>query len=144
MKIKFEITTPERTVYSKDVDSVTVPTQMGEITVLPGHIPLISLLQPGELRVKIDGKEEMMAVSGGFIEVRKDKVVVLADTAELAEEIDIETVEQAKKRAEKILKEKKADQAEYASVLANLEREMARLKVGRKFRRIKGIRAGQE
>lgn len=136
-KIKFEIITPERIVYSAEVDSVTIPTTMGEITVLPNHIPLIALLTPGELRIKKGEAEELMAVSGGFIEVRKDKVIVLSDTAELAHEIDVEAVEQARQRAEKLLKAKQVDRADYAAVAASLERELARLKVGKKYKRIR-------
>jgi len=138
-KIKFEITTPERVVYTDEVDSITIPTAKGEITVLPDHIPLISLLVPGELRVKKGNEEELMAVSGGFIEVRKDKVIVLSDTAELAHEIDVEAVEEAKKRAEKLLQEKRTDQVDYVGLSANLERELARLKVGKKYKRLKGL-----
>lgn len=138
-KIKFEITTPERVVYTDEVDSITIPTAKGEITVLPEHIPLIALLVPGELHIKKGNEEELMAVSGGFIEVRKDKVIVLSDTAELAHEIDVEAVEEAKKRAEKLLQEKRTDQVDYVGLSANLERELARLKVGKKYKRLKGL-----
>lgn len=138
-KIKFEITTPERVVYTDEVDSITIPTAKGEITVLPDHIPLIALLVPGELHIKKGNEEELMAVSGGFIEVRKDKVIVLSDTAELAHEIDVEAVEEAKKRAEKLLQEKRTDQVDYVGLSANLERELARLKVGKKYKRLKGL-----
>jgi F-type H+-transporting ATPase subunit epsilon len=138
-KIKFEITTPERVVYTDEVDSITIPTAKGEITVLPDHIPLIALLVPGELHIKKGNQEELMAVSGGFIEVRKDKVIVLSDTAELAHEIDVEAVEEAKKRAEKLLQEKRTDQVDYVGLSANLERELARLKVGKKYKRLKGL-----
>ncbi len=136
-KINFEIVTPERVVYKAEVDSITIPTSTGEITVLPDHIPLISLLVPGELRVKIGNEEELMAVSGGFIEVRKDKVVILSDTAELAHEIDLAAVEEAKAKAEKLLKEKRAENVDYVALAANLERELARLKVGNKYKRIR-------
>lgn len=136
-KINFEIVTPERVVYKAEVDSITIPTSTGEITVLPDHIPLISLLVPGELRVKIGNEEELMAVSGGFIEVRKDKVVILSDTAELAHEIDLAAVEKAKAKAEKLLKEKRAENVDYVALAANLERELARLKVGNKYKRIR-------
>ncbi len=136
-KIKFEIITPERVVYKAEVDSITIPTSTGEITVLPDHIPLISLLVPGELHVKIGNEEELMAVSGGFIEVRKDKVVILSDTAELAHEIDLAAVEEAKARAEKLLREKQTEKIDYVALAANLERELARLKVGNKYKRIR-------
>lgn len=143
-KINFKITTPERTVYEAEVDSVTIPTQMGEITVLPEHIPIISLLKSGELVVRTGKEEEVMAVSGGFIEVGYNKIVILADSAERAEEIDIDKVEEARQQAEKILQEKTADQEDYAAIVASLEREMARLKVGKKYRKLKGIRTGRQ
>ncbi len=143
-KIHLKITTPERKVFDQQVDSVSIPTRQGEITVLPEHIPLISLLAPGELHIKVDNNEEFMAVSGGFIEVGKNSVTILADSADLATEIDLEKVEEARARAEKLLTEKIDDQEEYAAVVANLEREMARLKVGKKYRQLKGIRTSRE
>ena len=137
MKINFEITTPERIVYKEEIDQVTIPTQEGEITILPNHIPLVSLLAPGALTVKKNGEETYMATSGGFIEVQPgNKVIVLADTAERSEELDIKVIEEAKERARKILEEKRnVDEVAYASAAAGLERELARLKVARKRRR---------
>lgn len=133
-KIKFQITTPEREVYSDEVDQVTLPTLDGEITVLPNHLPLVSVLVPGEARVVSNGDETLMAVSGGFIEIQPDsKVIVLADTAERAEELDIEKIEEAKKMAEQALAEKRdLDDESFAEAAASLERELARLRVARK------------
>ena len=77
--IKFEIVTPERVVLKQDIVSITAPTQSGEITILPDHIPLVSILKPGVVEVKLaDGETEIIAVSGGFIEVLKEKIVILA------------------------------------------------------------------
>lgn len=134
-KIKFEITTPERVVYSAEIDEVVLPTMMGEIGVLPNHIPLVSILKAGELRVKNNGQEESIAVSGGFIEVRPDKVLVLADTAEKSEEIDEQKAEQARVAAQKIVDEKRFDNREFAALTAKIEKELVRLKVARKRRR---------
>lgn len=131
-KLKFEIITPERVVYKDEVDQVTIPTAEGEITVLPNHIPLIAVLCPGELVAKKDGKEIAMACSSGFIEVTPDKVLVLADTAEKAEELVEEEIEKARERAQKILEEKHVDTEKYTEAAAALERELARLKVARK------------
>jgi len=132
LKLKFEIITPERVVYKDEVDQVTIPTAEGEITVLPNHIPLIAVLRPGELVAK-KGKEEIaMACSGGFIEITSDKVLVLADTAEKAEELVEEEIQKAKDRAQKILEEKHIDAEKYADAAAAMERELARLKVARK------------
>ncbi|NMC51783.1 F0F1 ATP synthase subunit epsilon [Candidatus Kuenenbacteria bacterium] len=139
-KIYFEITTPEKNVYRDEVDSISLPTEMGQITILANHIPLVSSLTPGELIIRKDGKELDMAVSGGLVEVRgNNHVVVLSDTAEHAEEIDEARAEEARKRAEELLKEKRDDASEYAIVAAKLQRELARLRVARKHRNKKGM-----
>lgn len=134
-KLNFEITTPERVVFSAAIDEVVLPTPQGEIGILPNHIPLVSLLSAGELRIKKGGETTYMAVSGGFIEVRPDKVVVLADTAEHAEDIDEKRAEEARKRAQELSQEKRADAKEFAALSAKIEKEFARLKVARKKRR---------
>lgn len=131
-KLKFEIITPERVVYRDEVDQLTIPTAEGEITVLPNHIPLIGVLRPGELVAKKDGKEIAMSCSSGFIEVMPDKILILADSAEKAEELVEEEIEKARERAQKILEEKNLDAEKYADAAAALERELARLKVARK------------
>ena len=133
-KLKFEIITAERVVYSDDVDVVIAPGVEGELAVLPHHAPLMTMLQAGELRVKKDGEETSMFVSGGFLEVRQDKVVVLADTAERAEEIDIARAEEAKQRAEQRLELRPAD-LDHARVEAALRRSMMRLKVAQRRRK---------
>ena len=132
-KINFQIVTPEKITYRDDVDSITLPTQMGEITILPNHAPLISSLKSGEAIIKKDGEEFSIAISGGFLQVQpKNKVVVLADAAERAEEISEERAEQARIRAEEILKEKRLDKAEMATAAAALEKSLIRLKVARR------------
>ena len=131
-KINFKIATPERVVYKEDVDAVTLPTRQGEITVLPNHIPLISVLTPGMIRVKNDGKETLMAVSGGFIEVLTTKVVVLADTAERSDEIDVARAEAAIKKAQELREQRSVDIREFATLTAKIEKELARARVGRK------------
>ncbi|MDD3487245.1 MAG: F0F1 ATP synthase subunit epsilon [Candidatus Moranbacteria bacterium] len=140
--IKFKIVTPERTVYSDAIGQLTIPTMEGEITVLPGHIPIISVLVPGELMVKKDGEEVAMAVSGGMVEVRKNEITVLADTAERAEEIDLARAEEARAKAEKIKEEKiRMDDVEYAAaVAALLERNLARIRVAKKHLTKRGMR----
>jgi F-type H+-transporting ATPase subunit epsilon len=134
-KIKFEITTPERVVFSDEVDEIILPTMNGEIGVLPHHIPLVSILVPGEVRIKKGNEVIYLAVSGGFIQVRPDKVVVLADTADREEEIDEQAAEEARQRAKKLLEEQRTDSAEFAAISAQLEKELARLKVVRRRRR---------
>ena len=137
MAIKLKMVTPERTIYDSEVEQITVMTQNGEISVLPNHIPLISVLQPGEMRVKKDGEDVPMAVTGGFIEIQQgSKVKILADSAERAEEIDVERAEEARKRAEEYLKEKKfEDDVEYAALQAQLERALSRIRIAKKYRK---------
>ena len=86
---RLDIVTAERTVFSEDVDAVTAQGVEGQLGILPHHIPLMTMLQPGELRIKKGEEEVSIAISGGFLEVRPDRIVVLADAAERAEEIDI-------------------------------------------------------
>src|SRR3989338_6042308 len=131
---RFEITTPEQTVFSANVKQVTLPTSTGEITVLPHHVPLVSLLVPGVLHiVSVDGNEQVLAVSGGFIEVQGDKVTVLADTAERAEEIDEARAEEARQSAETAMKER-TDTEAFTSANASLERHLARLRAVKRWR----------
>jgi F-type H+-transporting ATPase subunit epsilon len=141
MKIKFKIVTPERTVFEDEIDQVTLPTQEGEITVLANHIPLISVLQAGELVAKKGGEEIAMAVSGGMVEVRSNEITILADTAERAEEIDLARAEEAKQKAEKLKDERiQTDEAQYATAAAILEKNLARIKVARKHLTRRGMR----
>lgn len=139
--IKFELVTPERVVLRQEALQVTVPTTSGEITILPDHIPLISILRPGVLELKrADNVVEVMSVSGGFIEVLKDKIVVLADSAERAEELDEERIKDAQKRAEELKKSAKAaDDIEFADISARLEKELARMHAVNRWRRLKNV-----
>ncbi|HCC23803.1 TPA: F0F1 ATP synthase subunit epsilon [Candidatus Falkowbacteria bacterium] len=132
--MNFKIATPEKVVFKEEVDQITLPTIAGEITILPNHIPLVGVLKPGEIRI-INGKEEKhLAVSGGFIEVLADKVVLLADTAERAEELDVERAEAARKRAEEALTQKRVDAKEFARLTAMIEKETVRIRVAKKHR----------
>lgn len=136
MFLTLKITTPEGIVYKKEADSVTIPTQTGEITVLPNHIPLVSVLHPGEIIARKNGKEEYLTVSTGFIEVSNNNITLLADTAENVESLVEEQILKAKERAEKLLTEKRHESdVAFAEAAAILEREMTRLKV---YRRRKG------
>jgi len=137
-KISFKIITPERVIFEDQVDQVSLPTPDGEITVLPDHIPLVSVLQPGELRCKKGNTEYSLAVSGGFCEVRPDNsLVVLADTAERAEEIDLARAEEAKARAEKLMTEARHhEDVDYAALAAKLEKEFSRVRVANKYRKL--------
>lgn len=137
-KIKFKIVTPERVVYENDVLQVTIPTTTGEITILPNHVPLISVLSAGELRIKDRDGEHTIAVVGGAVEVRPEsEVVILADNAERAEEIDIARAEEARKRAEEQMQQlKHTEDVDYAKLQAVMERELNRIRIGKKYRKI--------
>lgn len=131
--INFRLITPERTVLSQELISLTCPTTLGEITILPNHIPIVATLVPGELRAKTSTDEFFIHVSGGFVQVNKNsEVIVLADAAEHFHEINTERAEEAKKRAEETLRQSQASSEEYAKVAASLERSLSRLKVVRK------------
>ena len=140
MTLKFELTTPERIVLKDEFESATVPTLEGEITVLPGHIPLVASLAPGMITVRKGGDESYLAVSGGFIEVQPGSaLIILADTAERAEELDLRKVEEARERARLLLLEKRqVDDVSSAAAVAALERELARIKVIHKRRNRRG------
>ena len=133
-KLSLEIVTAERLVYSEDVDVVVAPGIEGQLGILPQHAPLMTMLQPGELMVKQDGEEHSIFISGGFLEVQGDKVTVLADTAERAEEIDIARAEEAKLRAEQRM-DVPFTEADHARVQAAMLRSLMRLKVAEKSRK---------
>ena len=99
--LKLEIVTPERKVFDAAVDTVTVPTASGEAGILPNHAPLVSALKPGILIYTNGGSVERVAVSGGFVEVSDNKVSVLADEAETADEVSVETARADREAAEK-------------------------------------------
>lgn len=135
--ISLKIATPERVVFQEEIDEITIPTQKGIITVLPGHIPLISSLASGEINIKTREEELVMAVSGGFLELSADQLTILADTAEKAEEIDLERAEEARKKAEEMKQNarKNLDEGQYAAVISNIEKQLARIKVAKRFQR---------
>lgn len=138
--MRFQIITPEKTVYSDDVEQVSIPTTDGEITVLQNHVPLISVLKAGELRYKKSGEEFSIAVSGGFLEVRENNsVVILADTAEHAHEIDLDHAEKARAKAAELMStERSKEDVDFETLATSLEKELARLRVGNKYRKLKG------
>ena len=133
--IRLDIVTAERAVYAEDVDMVIAPGVEGQLGILPHHAPLMTTLQSGELRVKKGGEEVTMVISGGFLEVRPDRVIVLADAAERAEEIDISRAEEAKRRAEQRLTDRRVPGLDEVKAEAALRRALVRLKVAEKVRR---------
>jgi F-type H+-transporting ATPase subunit epsilon len=131
---QFEIVTPERTVFASEVRQVSISTQSGEITILPYHIPIVSVLVSGVLHlVTASGDPQVIATSGGFVEVHGQKVTILADTAERAEEIDEARAEEARERARNAMANRESEEA-FASAAAALERELARLHAVRRWK----------
>lgn len=129
--IRLEIVTAERLVHSEDVDTVVAPGIVGELAVLPHHAPLLTVLNPGEIRVVKDGEETFMAVSGGFMEVMGTKVTILADTAERVEEIDLQRAEEALQLAQEQVASAASDM-DLERALASIRRSQARMKVARR------------
>ena len=132
--IKLEIVTAERQIFSDDVNVLVADGVDGQLGILPHHAPLMTMLKPGELLIRKDSEETYMAVTGGFLEVRPDKVIVLADACERAEEIDIARAEAAKQRAEEMLKAHRPE-IDTARAEAALRRSLIRLKVAERKRR---------
>lgn len=132
--MRLEIVTAERMVYSENVDMLVVPGIDGQLGILPNHAPLLTALQPGEIRVDKDGEENFMAVSGGFLEVLANRVTILADTAERAEEIDIERAEAAVRRAEERIAGRASDM-DLQRAMFSLRRSQARVLAARRRRR---------
>jgi len=129
--MELEIVTPEKVIFQGKVDEIYVTTADGAIGILPHHINLFTKLIPGELKLKISGREQYMAITGGFLEVNKNKVTILADYAVLADEIDVNKAMEARKRAEEILKKKESriTEQEFASAEAAFKQAVAELKV---------------
>jgi len=132
MKFKLDIVTPERLVYSEDVDVVTIPTIEGEIGILANHTPIVSVIASGELKIKKAGEVNYMAISGGFVQFIKNKATILADAAERAEEIDMDRAEKARERAKKLLSEKQIDKIAHADAIAALQRSLIRIRVAQR------------
>ena len=133
--IRLDIVTAEGAVFSEDVDGVIAPGVEGQLGILPHHAPLMTTLRAGELRVKKGREEFSLAISGGFLEVRPDRVIVLADAAERAGEIDVARAEEAKRRAQERLSDRRVTELDEARAEAALHRSLARLKVAEARRR---------
>ncbi len=129
--LKLEIVTPEATVYSDDVEMVTLPGIEGQMGIYPQHVPIMTQVVPGEIIVRKDGQDGFFAVGEGLVEIAGDHVSILTDMAVAAEHIDEAKVEEARRRAEARLKEKLSDE-EVASVNASLAHSLAQLHVKRR------------
>lgn len=136
MPIQCDIVTQEKTIFSGQVDAVNIPGSEGRMGILPNHTALLTTLGFGEVVVRTAGEEEYFAIGGGFVEVQPDRVIILADSAEHAGEIDIERADRARKRAEKVMAEGVPDDPErYAQIRASLQRAQIRVDVARRRRR---------
>lgn len=142
-KLQVELVTAEERKVSGEADFVIAPGIEGELGILPRHIPLMTPLRPGEVMVRNDGHEEYLFVAGGFLQVLPDKVVILADAAERAEEIDEQRAEEARKRAQEALQRTDLSVEESLEYAAALERAMFRLRVA-EIRRRRGTRVPPE
>ena len=138
MPLKLRIITPERVVFDEEnIDSVTLPGVLGEMTILPQHAPIMTELRPGPVLFRRAGEEVDLALSGGFMEVRDDTVIVLADTAERSDEIDLSRAEEARRKAQEELTDRQGT-VDIARAMAALERAQARLRVVDRRRRRPG------
>ena len=135
MPLHLEIVTPERLAYSDEVDMVLVPGSEGELGILPHHTPLVSKLGVGELKIRKGGSEEVFAIAGGFLQVRPDKVVVMAETAEIDSDIDLERAQKARAEAEKALEGGFVEGADLSAARAELQRALVRIRVAEHRRR---------
>jgi F-type H+-transporting ATPase subunit epsilon len=135
--IKLQIITPEETVTHDEVAEITIPTGTGEITVLPDHAPLVSTIKTGEVRLKKDGQTRALAVHQGVLEVRPDsQVILLTQNTEFADQIDTERAEKALKRAQEAMEQQSNDiDIDFARLQAQMERELNRLNVAKKWRK---------
>jgi F-type H+-transporting ATPase subunit epsilon len=126
-RIRLEIATPERLLVTEGVDEVVLPSVDGYMGVLPGHAPLLARLQTGEISYRVGKRQRFFAVSGGFAEVLRDSVKILAETCEPAEEIDLERARRAKDRAEAVLRDR--SESEFARAEVGLKRAISRIQV---------------
>ncbi|TCS83402.1 F0F1 ATP synthase subunit epsilon [Tepidibacillus fermentans] len=130
--IRLEIVTPERKVYDDDVNMVIVRGVEGELGILPKHAPFVTPLVISAMRIKKGKEEQIVAISGGFLEVSQNKVVVLAEAAELPEEIDVNRALAAKERAEKRLAQSSAEELDFKRAQLALQRALNRISVAEK------------
>jgi F-type H+-transporting ATPase subunit epsilon len=129
--LKLEIVTPEEKIYSEDVNMVTLPGTEGELGVYPNHVPVLTAIKPGELRIVKDGRETAMAVGEGFVEIKGDAVSILTDMALQSEKIDITAAEQAVARAQAAMKEDQTPE-QLVAIQASLQKALAQLHVKRR------------
>ncbi len=139
MKIPFYLITPEKIVYQEEVDSISLPTTDGEITVLPHHIPLITVLSAGVITLRNEGETHYVSVTDGVVKVDKMGLTVLATSADRANDLVMEQVEKALEDAKKLANEKKMSETEFLEAMTLVTRETARLHALRRHHSHKGV-----
>jgi F-type H+-transporting ATPase subunit epsilon len=136
MKLALHILTPDKEILKEEVDEILVPTVNGELGILPNHVSLLTQIQPGELTIINGNKRSSYAITGGYLEVNNNQVNILGDYAIRSEEIEVAKAQEAKKKAEALMKEKSND-VEFAEIEAQLRRSLLEIKVGQKRRSTK-------
>ena len=131
-----EVITPEKIIFSDEIEELIAPTVNGEIAILPNHVNILTQLEPGELTIKAKNKTLHLAVTGGFLQIAKNQISLLSDFAVRSEDIDAKKALEAQQRAEKKMKEEKENlsEQEFATVQADFRRAIAELKVARRRR----------
>ncbi len=134
MSLQLQIITPLKSVLNEQVDEIIIPTETGEITILPNHVPLFTKIKPGEMTIKKNQKSSFFAITGGFLEINNNNVTILADYAIRAEDIEVVKAKEAEERAKQTMKEK-VDKREFAVAEADLRRAIVELHVARRHKR---------
>jgi len=134
MKLQLEVITPEKVVYKEEVDEVIIPTENGQIAILPNHVGLVTKIIPGEMIVKSGKNEHLMAITGGFLEIANNQVSILAEYAIRAEDVEVAKAQDAQKRAENKMKEK-ASEHDFRIAEAELQKALLQLRVATKKKR---------
>lgn len=136
MTIRCEIVSQDKSVFEGDADVVIIPTKQGQLSILPGHAPLLAMLDLGLITVRKDDHEEVFTVTGGFLEVQPDIITILADASESVDDIDVRRAEEARERARKLLEEgPPPDHDSYLRIQAALKRSNLRLRMVDEFRK---------
>ena len=134
---KLKLISPEGVKYQAEASEASIPTPDGQITILPNHTPLISIIAAGEIKLKIADKERLLVTEGGVLEVANNNIVILADTAEDLSSLDELKIESAKKQAQQLISEAK-DEIDRADAMAQLERQIAKLNILKRRKKYRG------
>lgn len=133
MNLQLEIITPSKVVLKEQIDQITLPTETGEITILPNHVPLITKIITGEMIIKKNQKSSFFAITGGFLEISNNNITILADYAVRAENIEVAKAKEAQERAQHVMKQKVSGR-DFVIAEADLRRSLLELKVARRHK----------